>query len=192
MTFNTEEIWQNIKRRDNPLIIEKWRKISLLDDENNFEQEVNDLIEIISNIRSIRVELNIKPKEDLVIEIMNNSDVLKIKNLKFYLLKIANITNIIEVSKFSEKSANFNVNNSQLSLIIPESIDLSDELHRVVKEEEKLENDIHSITNRLNNEDFVAKAPKKVVEENKIKLEDMMQKKDSLSSSKELIEKLIK
>ena len=192
MPFITEEIWQNIKRRDNPLIIEKWRKISLLDDENNFEQEVNDLIEIISNIRSIRVELNIKPKEDLVIEIMNNSDVLKIKNLKFYLLKIANITNIIEVSKFSEKSANFNVNNSQLSLIIPESIDLSDELHRVVKEEEKLENDIHSITNRLNNEDFVAKAPKKVVEENKIKLEDMMQKKDSLSSSKELIEKLIK
>ena len=192
MPFITEEIWQNIKRRDNPLIIEKWRKISLLDDKNNFEQEVNDLIEIISNIRSIRVELNIKPKEDLVIEIMNNSDVLKIKNLKFYLLKIANITNIIEVSKFSEKSANFNVNNSQLSLIIPESIDLSDELHRVVKEEEKLENDIHSITNRLNNEDFVAKAPKKVVEENKIKLEDMMQKKDSLSSSKELIEKLIK
>ena len=192
MPFITEEIWQNIKRRDNPLIIEKWRKISLLDDENNFEQEVNDLIEIISNIRSIRVELNIKPKEDLVIEIMNNSDVLKIKNLKFYLLKIANITNIIEVSKFSEKSANFNVNNSQLSLIIPESIDLSDELHRVVKEEEKLENDIHSITNRLNNEDFVAKAPKKVVEENKIKLEDMMQKKDSLLSSKELIEKLIK
>ena len=51
---------------------------------------------------------------------------------------------------------------------------------------------MHSITNRLNNEDFVAKAPKKVVEENKIKLEDMMQKKDSLSSSKELIEKLIK
>ena len=192
MPFITEEIWQNIKRRDNPLIIEKWRKVSLLDDKNNFEQEVNDLIEIISNIRSIRVELNIKPKEDLVIEIMNNSDVLKIKNLKFYLLKIANITNIIEVSKFSEKSANFNVNNSQLSLIIPESIDLSDELQRVVKEEEKLENDIHSITNRLNNEDFVAKAPKKVVEENKIKLEDMMQKKDSLSSSKELIEKLIK
>ena len=63
---------------------------------------------------------------------------------------------------------------------------------QVVKEKEKLENDIHSITNRLNNEDFVAKAPKKVVEENKVKLEDMMQKKDSLSSSKELIEKLIK
>ena len=192
MPFITEEIWQNIKKRDNPLIIEKWRNISLLDDKNNFEQEVNDLIEIISNIRSIRVELNIKPKEDLVIEIMNNSAVLKIKNLKFYLLKIANITNIVEVSKFSQKSANFNVNNSKLSLLIPESIDLSDELQRVVKAEEKLENEIHLIMNRLKNEDFVAKAPKKVVEDNKIKLEDMMKQRDSLSSSKELIEKLIK
>ncbi len=192
MPFITEEIWQNIKKRDNPLIIEKWRNISLLDDKNNFEQEVNDLIEIISNIRSIRVELNIKPKEDLVIEIMNNSAVLKIKNLKFYLFKIANITNIVEVSKFSQKSANFNVNNSKLSLLIPESIDLSDELQRVVKAEEKLENEIHLIMNRLKNEDFVAKAPKKVVEDNKIKLEDMMKQRDSLSSSKELIEKLIK
>ena len=192
MPFITEEIWQNIKKRDNPLIIEKWRNISLLDDKNNFEQEVNDLIEIISNIRSIRVELNIKPKEDLVIEIMNNSAVLKIKNLKFYLLKIANITNIVEVSKFSQKSANFNVNNSKLSLLIPESIDLSDEFQRVVKAEEKLENEIHLIMNRLKNEDFVAKAPKKVVEDNKIKLEDMMKQRDSLSSSKELIEKLIK
>ncbi len=192
MPFITEEIWQNIKKRDNPLIIEKWRNISLLDDKNNFEQEVNDLIEIISNIRSIRVELNIKPKEDLVIEIMNNSAVLKIKNLKFYLFKIANITNIVEVSKFSQKSANFNVNNSKLSLLIPESIDLSDEFQRVVKAEEKLENEIHLIMNRLKNEDFVAKAPKKVVEDNKIKLEDMMKQRDSLSSSKELIEKLIK
>ena len=51
---------------------------------------------------------------------------------------------------------------------------------------------IHLITNRLKNEDFVAKAPKKVVEDNKVKLEDMMKKRDSLSSSKELIEKLIK
>ena len=192
MPFITEEIWQNIKKRDNPLIIEKWRNIPLLDDKNNYEQEVNDLIEIISNIRSIRVELNIKPKEDLAIEIMNNSAVLKIKNLKFYLLKITNITNIIEVSKFSEKSANFNVNNSKLSLLIPDSIDLSDELQRVAKEEEKLENEIDLITNRLKNEDFMAKAPKKVVEDNKIKLEDMMKKRDSLSSSKELIEKLIK
>ena len=117
---------------------------------------------------------------------------LKIKNLEFYLSKIANISYITEVSDFSDKSAKFNVNNSRFSLLIPTSIDLTAELSRVIKEEEKLEKEINSISNRLKNKDFIAKAPKKVVEENKIKIEDMMQNKERLSSSKELIKKLIK
>jgi len=192
MPFITEEIWQNLKKRDNPLIIEKWRDVSLTDDSNNLSEEINDLIEIISNIRSIRVELNIKPKEKLAIEVINNSEALKIKNLEFYLSKIANISNITQVSDFSDKSANFNVNNSQFSLLIPASIDLSAELSRVVKEEEKLEKEINSISRRLKNKDFIHKAPKKVVEENKIKIEDMMQNKERLLSSKELIKRLIK
>ncbi len=192
MPFITEEIWQNLKKRDNPLIIQKWRKISLIDDHNNLSDEINDLIEIISNIRSIRVELNIKPKEKLEIEVINNSEALKIKNLDFYLSKITNISNITEVSDFSDKSAKFNVNNSRFSLLIPASIDLTSELSRVVKEEEKLEKEINSISNRLKNKDFIAKAPKKVVEENKSKIEDMMQNKERLLSSKELIKRLIK
>ena len=56
---------------------------------------------------------------------------------------------------------------------------------------EKLEKEINSIFNRLKNKDFIAKAPKKVVEENKIKIKDMMQNKERLSSSKELIKNLI-
>ena len=112
--------------------------------------------------------------------------------MEFYLSKIANISNITQVSDFSDKSANFNVNNSQFSLIIPASIDLTAELSRVVKEEEKLEKEINSISSRLKNKDFIDKAPKKVVEENKIKIEDMMQNKERLLSSKELIKRLIK
>ena len=192
MPFITEEIWQNLKKRDNPLIIEKWRDISLTDDSNNLSEEINDLIEIISNIRSIRVELNIKPKEKLVIEVTNNSEALKINNLEFYLSKIANISNINEVSDFSDKSANFTVNGSRFSLLIPASIDLTTELSRVVKEEEKLEKEINSISNRLKNKNFIDKAPKEVVEENKIKIEDMMKNKERLLSSKELIKRLIK
>ena len=192
MPFITEEIWQNLKKRDNPLIIEKWRDISLTDDSNNLSEEINDLIEIISNIRSIRVELNIKPKEELIIEVTNNSEALKINNLEFYLSKIANISNINEVSDFSDKSANFTVNGSRFSLLIPASIDLTAELSRVVKEEEKLEKEINSISNRLKNKDFIDKAPKEVVEENKIKIEDMMKNKERLLSSKELIKRLIK
>ena len=77
-------------------------------------------------------------------------------------------------------------------MLIPSSIDLTSELSRVVKEEEKLEKEINSISNRLKNKDFIDKAPKKVVEENKTRIEDMMQNKERLLSSKELIKRLIK
>ncbi len=80
--------------------------------------------------------------------------------MEFYLSKIANISKITQVSDFSDKSANFNVNNSRFSLLIPSSIDLTSELSRVVKEEEKLEKEINSISNRLKNKDFIDKAPK--------------------------------
>ena len=69
MPFITEEIWQNLKKRDNPLIIQKWREISLLDNHNNLSNEINELIEIITNIRSIRVELNINQKKSLQLKL---------------------------------------------------------------------------------------------------------------------------
>ena len=190
MPFITEEIWQNIKKRENPIIVESWERefnnISNLSEAD----EVITLINVISNIRSIKAELNIKGKELLFLEVKEGDKILSIKNLDFYLSNLAKIT-IKKVSKLSEKAAVFNIDNSELALIIPDNIDLTSELDRVIKEEEKIKKEILNLSKRLENKAFIEKAPKDVVEENVKKLDELNLENESIKSSKELMKKLI-
>jgi len=190
MPFITEDIWQNIKKRENPIIIESWER-ELNNTSDLFESnEIIILINVISSIRSIKAELNIKEKESLMIEIKEKDNILAIKNLDFYLNNIANVS-INKITKFSEKVAVFNIDNSELALIIPDNIDLTNEFDRVIKEEDKIKLEISNLSNRLENKDFIKKAPKDVVEENIKKLEELKLEAESIKSSKLLIANLL-
>ena len=190
MPFITEDIWQNIKKRENPIIIESWER-ELNNTSDLFESnEIIILINVISSIRSIKAELNIKEKESLMIEIKEKDNILAIKNLDFYLNNIANVS-INKITKFSEKVAVFNIDNSELALIIPDNIDLTNEFDRVIKEEDKIKLEISNLSNRLENKDFMKKAPKDVVEENIKKLEELKLEAESIKSSKLLIANLL-
>ena len=191
MPFITEEIWQNIKNRDNPLIVENWERNLKVKANESGPDEINSLIAIITNIRSIKSEINIKSKEFLTLERKKGDKLKKITNLDFYLTKLANIESIREVTQFSDNSDTFKVNNSKFALIIPANIDLNNELSRVTKEEEKITKDISDLSKRLENKEFLNKAPKSVVEENLKKLTDMKEDKQRIESSRVLIEKLI-
>ncbi len=190
MPFITEEIWQNTKKRENPIIIETWERE--LNNNSNLSEadEIITLINVISNIRSIKAELNIKGKETLFLEIKKGDKILSIKNFDFYLNNLVKVS-INKVNKLSEKAAVFNVENSELALIIPDNIDLTSELDRVIKEEEKIKKEISNLSKRLENRAFINKAPKDVVEENVKKLDKLKLKNESIKSSKELVKNLI-
>ena len=190
MPFITEDIWQNIKKRENPIIIESWERE--LNNNSNLSEadEVITLINVVSNIRSIKAELNIKAKELLFLEIKEGDKLLSIKNLDFYLNNLVKVS-INKVNKLSEKAAVFNIENSELALIIPDNIDLTSELDRVIKEEEKIKKEISNLSKRLENKAFINKAPKEVVEENVKKLDELKLENESIKSSKELIKNLI-
>ena len=190
MPFITEEIWQNTKKRKNPIIIESWERE--LNNNSNLSEadEIITLINVVSNIRSIKAELNIKAKELLFLEIKEGDKLLSIKNLDFYLNNLVKVS-INKVNKLSEKAAVFNIENSELALIIPDNIDLTSELDRVIKEEEKIKKEISNLSKRLENKAFINKAPKEVVEENVKKLDELKLENESIKSSKELIKNLI-
>jgi len=190
MPFITEEIWQNTKKRKNPIIIESWERE--LNSNSNLSEadEIITLINIVSNIRSIKAELNIKGKQSLFLEIKEGDKILSIKNLDFYLNNLVKVS-INKVNKLSEKAAVFNIDNSELALIIPDNIDLTSELDRVIKEEEKIKKEISNLSKRLENKAFINKAPKEVVEENVKKLDELKLENESIKSSKELVKNLI-
>ena len=193
MPFITEDLWKKTSNSDEPLISSNW-SISLPSlYKENFVKNTEIIIEIITTVRSIRSELNIPSKKELLIQVYkkDSSNIDKIKNIDLLLNKIIKISKIDKVDEFSDRSASFSVSNIDFALVIDDSIDLSSEIKRIEKEEVKINNDIELIKKKLSNDSFIKKAPKNIVKESNDRLDDLLSDQKKIGESKLFISKLI-
>ena len=193
MPFITEELWENLGYKEKPLILSEW-DLNLPEKEDvNLSLNTSLLIEIISSVRSIRSELNIPSKAYLSLEVTekNYEKLSKIENVKVLLNKLVRIDTIANVSNFSDRAASFSVLEIDFSLVIDDSIDLSMELLRIEKEEDKISQDINLLKKKLDNKNFVEKAPKNVVQENIDRLDDLNSNLIKVRESKLFIGKFV-
>ena len=193
MPFITEELWENLGYKEKPLILSEW-DLNLPEKEDvNLSLNTSLLIGIISSVRSIRSELNIPSKAYLSLEVKekNYEKLSKIENINVLLNKLVRIDTIANVSNFSDRAASFSVLEIDFSLVIDDSIDLSMELLRIEKEEDKISQDINLLKKKLNNKNFVEKAPKNVVQENIDRLDDLNSNLIKVRESKLFIGKFV-
>ena len=193
MPFITEELWENLGYKEKPLILSEW-DLNLPEKEDvNLSLNTSLLIEIISSVRSIRSELNIPSKAYLSLEVKekNYEKLSKIENVNVLLNKLVRIDTIANVSNFSDRAASFSVLGIDFSLVIDDSIDLSMELLRIEKEEDKISQDINLLKKKLDNKNFVEKAPKNVVQENIDRLNDLNSNLIKVRESKLFIGKFV-
>ena len=193
MPFITEELWENLGYKEKPLILSEW-DLNLPEKEDvNLSLNTSLLIEIISSVRSIRSELNIPSKAYLSLEVKekNYEKLSKIENVNVLLNKLVRIDTIANVSNFSDRAASFSVLEIDFSLVIDDSIDLSMELLRIEKEEDKISQDINLLKKKLDNKNFVEKAPKNVVQENIDRLDDLNSNLIKVKESKLFIGKFV-
>ncbi len=190
MPFITEEIWQNL-----PHSAEEGKTIMLADfpvysDELNFEKESKDfqkIIDMIKAIRNCRSEMNIPPskKAKLFIE-TNEQDVFE--NGKPFFEKLASANEINIANDFNIQGA-VQVITTYARAFIPmnELIDREKEIQRLLKEKEKCQEDIDFVSKKLNNEGFVAKAPAKLIEAEKAKLDGHLDRMKKIVESIEAL-----
>ena len=193
MPFITEELWENLGYKEKPLILSEW-DLNLPEKEDvNLSLNTSLLIEIISSVRSIRSELNIPSKAYLSLEVKekNYEKLSKIENVNVLLNKLVRIDTIANVLNFSDRAASFSVLEIDFSLVIDDSIDLSMELLRIEKEEDKISQDINLLKKKLDNKNFVEKAPKNVVQENIDRLDDLNSNLIKVRESKLFIGKFV-
>ena len=193
MPFITEELWENLGYKEKPLILSEW-DLSLPEKEDvKLSLNTNFIINIISSIRSIRSELNIASKTNLSLEVMEKDykKLSKIQDIKLLLNRLVRVDDLIKVSNFSDRAASFSVSEIDFALVIDDSIDLSMELLRIEKEEEKIFQDINSLKKKLDNKNFVEKAPKEVVQENIDRLDDLSSSLTKVKESKLFIGKFV-
>jgi valyl-tRNA synthetase len=184
MPFITEEIWQYLPGGEDALIVSDWPKVDIDKSYKSSEEEINFAMEIIKIIRNIKAEIDVKPSKKI-----KGYFVPKNQKYKEYLINIErhldNLINLedmkIAVSKdeIKEDAASSVIDGLEIYLPLSELIDFEKEKERLTKEKDKLESEIKRAEGKLKNKSFVEKAPEKIVNEEKDKLEkykDMYQK----------------
>ena len=193
--FVTEELWErfdsDIVKRDTMLIVSPWPKaLNNVDDKP--KQEINWVIKFISEIRSVRAEMNIAAGAQIPVVVVGaDAEVeAKLKTHNSLLQKMARIDSISLAKDVPEGAIQIMLDGVIIALPLAGVIDIQAELDRLTKEIAKADKDIVGTEKRLSNQAFVAKAPEKVINEQKSRLEAAKQLKTDLLEAYARFEKL--
>lgn len=183
MPFISEEIWQTIKERD----VQESLIITTCVSEDSFDETIISNFEItkeiISSIRNFRSEKGISPKEELVLIFKSNQQLDNIDIIK----KLANISEITDKITDDKPSYTFLVGKLEFAIPFTQTIDTEAEKSKIIEDIAYLEGFLKSVNAKLSNEKFVNGAPEKVVEMEKKKQSDTLEK---ISILKESLKKL--
>lgn len=172
MPFITEELWHQIKERNEKdcIITAEWPATKTFDKNMlaSFEQSRN----VITSIRSLRQEKNISPKTTLDLKVKATATL----TAQAIIYKLANITSIIPVNAAPEKSFSLRVNGFELFIPMPDNLDTSAEKERLQKELDYNKGFLDSVMKKLGNQNFVSKAKPEVIASEEKKKADAQQK----------------
>ncbi len=181
MPFITEEIWQHLPHEAESIVISSF---PVYDEKLSFkaeEKQMEIIMSAITSVRNIRAEMNVPPSKKANMFIVTDNTELFQKGVSFF-QKLASANEVIvDSSKASVPSNSVNVVVEAAEIFLPmgELVDKDKETERLMKEKTQLEGEIKRVEGKLNNPGFVAKAPQKVIDEEKEKGErykDMLNK----------------
>ncbi len=181
MPFITEELWWGIfdRKEGESIMIEPWPSAEEKKINADAEINVQTIQDIISAVRSIRGEMNVPPGKETEIHLkIENKTKQKIVNkYSAYLERLAKASKLIVGAAIERPpySASAVVNSTEIFVPLKNIIDIDIERKRITKEIDRLEKASNNIEKKLLNEQFLARAPKEVVQKEKDKLESFTQ-----------------
>ncbi|RGN31283.1 valine--tRNA ligase [Bacteroides oleiciplenus] len=180
MPFITEELWQQMYEREEgeslmvcPLTIN-----THVDGETIRQFEV--VKEVISNVRSIRLQKNIAQKEALELQVVGESPVAAFNAV---IAKMCNLSAIEVVDAKADGAASFMVGTTEYAVPLGNMIDVEAEIIRMEAELKHKEGFLQGVMKKLSNEKFVNNAPAAVLEMERKKQADAESIINSLKES---------
>ncbi len=168
MPYITEELWQQTAMRERMLIDESWPNYKGLGD-TSADAEMNWVIRLISEVRSVRAEMNINAgaKIPCVLVGAGQDARRRAKSWEAEIMRLARLSSLGFEDQVPKASAQMVLDEATIALPLEGVIDFASEKVRLSKEKDKNTKDIAVIDGRLNNTAFVAKAPPEVLEESR-------------------------
>ncbi|MBE6802603.1 MAG: valine--tRNA ligase [Ruminococcaceae bacterium] len=187
MPFITEEIWLALPHDGESIMISEWPKF---DDALNFPVEEAAMERIMSAIKAVRnrrAEMNVPPSKKAKLYIATKY-IEEFTNGSVFMNRLASASEV-EVGADFEIEGSVSVITESAKIFIPlnELVDFEAERARLQKELDAANKDLQFVSNKLNNPGFVAKAPEKVIAQEREKQAKYLAK---ISMLEESLEKL--
>ena len=185
MPFITEELWQSIQDRKDgeSLMVQSVKELATAHDEA-FLNKIAIFKEVVGNIRAIRQQKNLSPREPLALQIIGESPVAGLDSI---MTKMANLTAIDNVTTPDDTAVSFRVGTTEFAVPMGSLIDKDAEIAKMQEELAYHEKFLKSVEAKLNNPNFVSKAPEKIIAIERKKQSDATEK---IAMLKESIKKL--
>ena len=178
--FITEKIYLELPIHDESIVISSWPKVYGFKRAKDFDV----LMEVIKSIRNQRAEKGVPDNKKIDIIVTENKGKL-IHNSQEYIKRLAMVENIVfntNGTKINDNCVNIVFNDFEIRIPLSSIINQQEELKRLNKEIEKTKFEISRSEKLLANQGFVNKAPAKLINEEKAKLEKNKQLLNNLLS----------
>ena len=180
MPFITEELWQHIYERKagESIMVQQLHTADSFDE--SLIARFEAVKEVISGIRTVRLQKNIAQKEALSLEVVGESP---IEAFNPVIIKLCNLSSIASVSVKTEGSAAYMVGTTEYAVPLGNLINVEEELKKLEADLKYQEGFLQSVLKKLGNEKFVSKAPANVIEMERKKQADAETKIAALKES---------
>jgi valyl-tRNA synthetase len=172
MPFITEEIWQLISERKAGESL----MVSFMPGPDSYDKKLlrhfEEIKEVITNIRAVRKEKNIPPKETLKLMVRSVEGSKYRKYLEPVIKKLANLSDVEKIRDEPEGAVSFIVKNVEYFVPLGSRVDAGEELKKLEEELDYTRGFLKSVVKKLGNERFVQHAPEQVVEKERQKMAD--------------------
>ena len=180
MPFITEELWQHIYDRQPGESIMPQTLVKDMPYNEALIAQFEAVKEVISGIRTIRLQKNIAQKEALALEVTGENPVAGFGSV---IAKLCNLSEIKQVETKSEGAAAFMVGTTEYAVPLGNLINVEEELKKLEADLKYQEGFLQSVMKKLSNEKFVSKAPANVIEMERKKQADAETKIAALKES---------
>lgn len=184
MPFITEEIWQHLPHEGETITLAQWPEYDAALENPEAVAEMNLLMDVIRAVRGIRAEVNVpmSKKVELIIKAGSAETLSIITRNDNYIGRFCN-TSSFEAGmnpQTPDKVMSAVVTGAELLLPLSGLIDIEQEIIRLEKEVQTLNSEVERVEKKLGNQGFVAKAPAKVIEEERAKQADYSAKREKV------------
>ncbi|MDF1681393.1 valine--tRNA ligase [Ponticaulis sp.] len=189
MPFVTEELWDQLAEfgpgRPGFLMLQNWPALDASFEDEAASEEVDWVIGFITEIRALRGDLNVPAGAKLKLALVDAGQeiVQRARSYAPLIERLARLENFAFAAEVPDGAVQFVHRGTRAALVVSDALDIEAEKARLTKELSKIDGEITKIEKKLGNENFISKAPVEVIDEQKSRLAEYVEKKDKLSGA---------